>query len=509
MSRLRSAVDRLWVLDALLFGGSLALYTRTLAPTFYLWDSAELAAGAWTLGIVHPTGYPVYLLLAKGFMLLVPIGDAGYRANLFSAVCAALALVALRRAIALATGAPWCALGAVAFLGASFPFWSSAVAAEVYTLHALFLALLLWLGLRWRTTGAHRDFLLGALVIGLSFGNHMSTALLLPAVAFFVWRIARRRPPAAATWIWALALSAVGPLTYAYLPLRYAAAPPLNWLQRHEVDLSTLDGIFWMMRARVFSLYMFAYGPLDLSGEILSFGALLWRSFLGIGVVAAAAGLWFQARRDGTLAGTLGLIALVHTTFFVNYAAVDKEGMFVPVYVVLAFWLAEALNAGAARLGGGEAGWRSGWPSAAVTIFIVGWLAWSTYPRVDLSRYDEPRRFGERVLREAPPDAFIVGAWFNITPLLYLQAVENMRPDVDLFDWGSYSLVRQDALTARGMPRRQARRMAHERTRERVAIQLLTGRPVLALEKGEPFSERFTLVPRGDIFTLCAESSCD
>ncbi|MGH7355705.1 MAG: protein O-mannosyl-transferase family [Candidatus Rokuibacteriota bacterium] len=509
MSRLRPALVGAWIPDALLFFGSLGLYTRTLAPTFYLWDSAELAAGAWTLGIVHPTGYPLYLLLAKGFMLLVPIGDAGYRANLFSAVCAAVALVVLRRAIALATGAPWCALGAVAFLGVSFPVWSSAVAAEVYTLHAVFIGLLLWLGLRWRATGHRRDFLLGALVLGLSFGNHMSTSLLLPAVAFFVWRTVRRQPLSLATWIQALALSTLGPLTYLYLPLRYAAAPALNWVLTTEVDLTTLEGLLWMVRGRMFNVFMFWYGPRELLGEILGFGQLLWRSLLGVGVAAAALGLSVQARRDGTLAGTLGLQALCHSAFFVNYSVMDKNTMFMPVFLVLAFWVGEALTAGVAWLAGTESGWRGSWLSASVTVVLVGSLAWSTYPRVDLSRYDEPRRFGERVLREVPRDALIVGFWLNITPLIYLQSVEGLRPDVEIFDWGWYALARQDALFAAGVPRRQARAMARELVRDRIEFELATGRTVLALEDDDVLSRRFTLEPRGDIFTLCAPAGCE
>ncbi len=508
MSRLRSAFTRAWIPDALLFCGSLALYTRTLAPTFYLWDAAELAAGAWTLGIVHPTGYPLYLLLTKAFMLLVPIGDVGYRANLFSALCAAMALVVLRRAIALATGAPWCALGAMAFLGVSFPVWSSAVAAEVYTLHALFVGLMLWLGLRWRGTGSRRDFLLGALVIGLSFGNHMSTSLLIPAIAFFVWRTVRIYRLSLATWIEALALSMIGPLTYLYLPLRYAAGPAMNWMLTAEVDPSRLEGFLWMVRGRMFSVFMFKYGPLDLLGEILAMGGLFWQSFIGIGIVAAAVGLWVQARRDGTLAGTLALIALCHSAFFVNYSVLDKSTMFVPVFLVLAFWIGEALNAGVARLTAGESRWPVGWLAPAVTVLIVGWLAWSTYPRVDLSRYDEPRRFGERVLREAPRDALIVGFWLNVTPLIYLQSVEGVRPDVEIFDWGTYGLSRQDAFIAAGVPSRKARDMARDLIRDRVEIELYTGRTVLALEGDDVLTDRFTLVPRGDIYTICQPGGC-
>ena len=58
------------------FGLSLALYVATAAPGL-TWrndsaDGGELAAAAWTLGVAHPTGYPTYVLLARGFAVLLP-----------------------------------------------------------------------------------------------------------------------------------------------------------------------------------------------------------------------------------------------------------------------------------------------------------------------------------------------------------------------------------------------------------------------------------------------------
>ena len=66
MTRVRALGRRGVTSDVALFAGSLALYLKTLSPTVYTFDSAELAAGAYSLGIVHSTGYPLYLLLVKG-----------------------------------------------------------------------------------------------------------------------------------------------------------------------------------------------------------------------------------------------------------------------------------------------------------------------------------------------------------------------------------------------------------------------------------------------------------
>jgi len=64
---------------------ALAVYVATLAPTVMWYDMGEFATAASTLGIAHNTGYPLLILLGKGFTSL-PIGDPAYRVNLMSAV---------------------------------------------------------------------------------------------------------------------------------------------------------------------------------------------------------------------------------------------------------------------------------------------------------------------------------------------------------------------------------------------------------------------------------------
>ena len=148
----RMAWDRVGdgVLVVGLFAASLALYVHTLAPSVATLfdDSLEFPLVSYRLGIAHPTGYPLYTLLGKLFTL-GPWHDVAWRVNLLSAVAGALAVtfvylaarqLARRRLAAL--------LGAVA-LAVSPVFWSQAVVAEVYTLTGAFVALLLWLALRW------------------------------------------------------------------------------------------------------------------------------------------------------------------------------------------------------------------------------------------------------------------------------------------------------------------------------------------------------------------------
>src|SRR5262245_41092945 len=71
------------------------LYARGACPTIYVGDSGELVAAVHTLGIPHPTGYPLYVLLGKLWTLALPFGSIAWRMSVFSAVCAAAACASL------------------------------------------------------------------------------------------------------------------------------------------------------------------------------------------------------------------------------------------------------------------------------------------------------------------------------------------------------------------------------------------------------------------------------
>src|SRR4051812_29274974 len=90
---------------------SLLVYLRTMCRTIYVGDSGELAAAVHVLGIPHPPGYPLYVLLGKLFSVLVPIGKPALRLNLFSAVCAGASAVFLFFTLRELKLAPWPATG--------------------------------------------------------------------------------------------------------------------------------------------------------------------------------------------------------------------------------------------------------------------------------------------------------------------------------------------------------------------------------------------------------------
>ena len=114
-----------------LSGFSLALYVRTLFPWLLPGDSGEFQVLIPQVGVAHTTGYPVYMLLGKLFITLVPVADIAYRVNLFLAFMAAVAVALTYLAGRLAARSRWGGLFAALILAVSFTFWSQALIAEV------------------------------------------------------------------------------------------------------------------------------------------------------------------------------------------------------------------------------------------------------------------------------------------------------------------------------------------------------------------------------------------
>jgi hypothetical protein len=405
------------------------------------------------------------------------------------------------------TGAPVASLAAAALLGVAAPFWSQALRAEVYTLHALFLALILLLVVKWRADGGTGRLAALGLLLGLSLGNHMATVLLLPGLGILLWSgIGRARPPARAWLLMALGL-AVGPLSYLYLPLRQAAHPPMDLVAIFGVDLATPGGLLWMVRGAMFSGLMFGYALAEIPGEILALLTLAWDGFLGVGLLVAVFGARAQWQRDRELAMGLGAMAGATVIFFVNYRAPDKNTMFLPLFMMLAVWLGEGL---AALLAAGAAVGRRRltrrWLAGGATVLGLALLL-VNYVTVDLHRHHDTRDYAQGVFEEVAPDAFVMGAWVRMTPLLYFQVVEARRPDVVLFDWGLHALANRLRLRAEGLDEARARDLAAEELLVVAERELLRGRPVYSLEDNLLLRERFELVRGTRVFRVCASGT--
>lgn len=208
---------------------ALLLYWRTAYPSVLPGDAGELQFAAWGFWLAHPTGYPLYLLLGGIWQHLLPFGDAAYRLNLFSAFWSGLAIGAAFLAYYQVTRARGATAIAALTLMVSPLLWSQATRAEVYALNTFFVALLSLLGLLWRAQPQRKYAFAFALVFGLSLAHHRMTLLLLPAFAALfaehVWSFRAQPLEFLKRALPYLITAAIPLLLYLYVPLRAGATP--------------------------------------------------------------------------------------------------------------------------------------------------------------------------------------------------------------------------------------------------------------------------------------------
>jgi tetratricopeptide (TPR) repeat protein len=400
--------------------GLFAVYAAGASPTIFVGDSGELVTAVHLLGIPHPSGYPLYVLLGKLWTILLPVGSIAYRMSLFSAACAAAAcaLVALlcRRA-----GLGWiAALTASGTLAFSPSFWGEANIQRVYALNALFVAGATAAAFAWHRTRAHRWLAITLLACGLGATNH--TFMAIYALAFVIVVAAHdRRALLGRAGLAAGAAFGSGLLPYVYLPLRSRADPALDW-GNPETLTATLAVVlrrgFWERRWVAGLEDLFAVAVDYLRG----FGDELTWAGAALAVLGAIA-----ARRHRpvllialVMAGNLGALALhgSRSDIFIWHR------YYIPSYLMAAVLIAFAVEALRTRL----PAWIGLAPLAIpLALLIAGW------PQADRSRYRIAEAFSRTLLATLPPGAHLGATDDNILfVLMYLHFVERVRPDVNL-----------------------------------------------------------------------------
>lgn len=189
---------------------SALVYYLTLEPTVSFWDSGEFIATSYTLGIPHPPGAPLFLLVGRLFSLL-SFGNSMYVAfwiNLISVLFSSLTIfllyhslillgrkffnvqegdVSVQGKFALISSASIASL----IYAFSDSFWFSATETEVYAMSSFFTALVVWLMLRWEKTEdiskSDKLLILIAYLMGLSFGVHLLNLLAIPTLAIIYY----------------------------------------------------------------------------------------------------------------------------------------------------------------------------------------------------------------------------------------------------------------------------------------------------------------------------------
>jgi len=446
------------VLPTLLGLVTLALYLRTLLPSVGEADTFEFQVVVPLLRVAHPTGYPLYILLGKLFTLL-PFSNVAWRVTLSSAVFgtgAVLALYALLRRLTERRLIAFLVALAFAF---SFTFWSQAIVAEVYTLHNLLVASILWLlfaalSRAYISESPARHWQITFFLLGLSFTNHLTTALLLPAVALaLLWdhlvgggnQVFRHRPGGATApvgkkpgFLAAAGFFLLGLSVYLFIPLRWPALNNGEWMTLRDFAAYVTGGQF--------------HGALRLDGwrDPVRWGIvarLLRDPFGWIGLGLASAGVIGLAIRRRRALALTGVTFLAFLLYGLDYYVADVSVFLLPAHLILALWIgvgAKFLIELGAKLH----------PASNIHVHLALVILLSLLPLsriwLNLSVVDQSANRGGyawgRYVLDLPlaEDSAILADVKKFAPLYYLQQVEGVRPDLEIVLLGTEQLYQAE-----------------------------------------------------------------
>lgn len=467
------------------------LYLARLTPGVGWYDSAEFVGVAATLGVAHPTGYPLYSLLGRlAVMVFSPIPDLAVRVNLLSALAGGATLAVLTlltwRLITLLRMGPVpsiirsiAALIPSAVLGTMALYMEQAVVAEVYTIHTLMVALLLVLAFEsvivaekpapmlesdelceisagtWGPSG-WRLHLLVAYLAGLGLGNHFTLVLYFPAIAFLLWwslrpetlqpdvlRADTSRGSRPRIVLPLLAVGVLGLTLYLLLPVRSSLQPPFNW-----GDSDSLRGFLRLItaaEARIRPAQFYPVTVVNIWGKIAA----------GIGlpvlVIALLGWIWAGIRRP-----RLGVMAILYLAFpliFLLWGLDILEDSLLPVHmwVVVGTGLLIALL-GERLVSLTGPGW-GGRVTVTISVLLIaigpGIHLVKNWWEVSVVRFGGAETFTEAIVASVagrPDPTEAVKGWVfteeNTTAFLlwYQERIEESNPDLH----GIYALLARE-----------------------------------------------------------------
>lgn len=408
-----------------------AVYLTTLPPTVTGEDSGEFISAAYTLGIPHPPGYPLWCLAAHAFTRL-PVGEVAWRVNLSTAVFASGTVALMALLIMALTRNRLAALAGALALAFSREFWEQAIIAEVYALNAFLLAAALLLLWHWRNTQRRSLLYALALIVGLGQANHNSMAIAAVLFAGFIlwfdsgtWR-ERLRCYAAGTLIAIAAAIAV----YTYLPLASLRNPPMDW-----GNPETLQGWYdHVTRKQLAFMYdQYPRSAARFAKQLWVYAGFWVWEFTPWVFFAALAGLAACFRRQRAWAlFTLALgIVTVAVFCYVQNFDFDLEWLWImsvfgiPLYMMTAIWIAFAVDAVDAT-----APARRLAAALLAVLCVVSPLAahWHLNNRAnDYWVHD----YATNILSQLDHEAMLFSARDHVSfSAVYMQSVEGFRNDI-------------------------------------------------------------------------------
>lgn len=368
---------------------SLCVYSYTMLPDVGFTDSGELAGACASLGVAHPTGYPLFVLLGHLWTLLPLPMTVIAKMNLFAAVCTAVSVAMMfmllhlllewwdssgftraprnktllqekkkkkkseqndARAdmaisdsdtVSTSTASDMVRL-AIAACGAlvyafSRTTWDQAVGIEVYSLHLALTTTTLYAFCAGIIHSSGKYLRVAALVLGMSFTNHLTTILLVvPIAVLFFWRpnetvvLSSHRLRQFAMLLLVIVSCAV---FYVSLPVLSSAGPQFNWGSVHR----GWEQFSYHVFGKQYSVWMFSDEPGAVKKQFGVFTSLLPHNLAYIGIALALFGLqvMFRSSARSSMGRFFALLCVCGVGYSVNYSIPDIDSYFLSTFIAL------------------------------------------------------------------------------------------------------------------------------------------------------------------------------
>ncbi len=424
------------------------VYFFTTNPYLSFTDNGELMAVCVTLGVAHPTGYPLFTILGHLWSLLPLCSSKIFQMNLFAAFWVALASLVffftsfslvrilkkyagsnIKKSIPIEDGSLGVYLLAL-IAALSFAFgreiWSQATSLEVYPLQLFIFVLIFLLSFEIIRSNFHPTLLyLLFFTLGLGFSNHLSTVLIVPSILFLIFFrqdekifFVKPSPKSLATLILPFL---VGISPYLYLLIRSSQFPIFNW---GWVSRS-FDKFLYHVSGKQYRVWMFSSAE-TLPINFKKFITDLPFEFAYVGLFVVTIGLIYLFFRQRYILIYLILAFVFCLLYSLNYQIHDIETYFSLAFIALFLFFV----AGLYFL------WSKFKEISFVFILIPIVSVFLNFKENDQSKNNLVTTYTKNVLDNLAPNAIILSAQWDYfcSAFWYLQQVEGYRRDVVLIE---------------------------------------------------------------------------
>lgn len=441
------------------------IYLFTLAPSVVQIDSGELAAVQATLGIAHPTGYPIFTILGHLFSLLpLPLTKI-YQLNLLSAIYCSIAVgIFSYTAKYLLDNLPefhlikaakqkkkdktkkedipfeldenlkivFSVLAALT-LALSKTFWFQSTSVEVYSLHLLLISLIILFLLKAfieqpKSSAIYKNYwMFFAFVLALGFSNHMTTLLILPGTAYLYFTKEKFNSQSFKNLLKMIILFLIVLLiNYSYLPIRASQNPQLNW--GNPVDLERI-----LRHISGFQYQVWLFSSIEAAKKQLQYFISNLPTEFFITLFIAVIGFiysFFIARKFFIF----NIITFFLTVFYsINYDISDIDSYFLLAYISIAFFILFGIIKIFQLLVENKI---NRWIIFLILLMFPVSQFIKNFTEVNQSKTVVYENYTKALLNSIPGNSVVLSyQWdFFISSSYYFQFVENFRPQIAIID---------------------------------------------------------------------------